>query len=527
MIARINDSPSLRKLFRNRLAVGAMAVVGLYLLVFVWILAMEAVAKVGDVTGAYDLRDRSVLGALLPDRTLERVGAANLPGFGLKSAPAARTEQTFFHLERIDNALDTIERTAGAPGERDAELVLAELALAEREVADLDPVALRALHTRAMIEFDSQTSLRVLRAKLLSTRVAARQAASFADRYAGRTGDDQAALLIEEVSLSLEEMGFQLEELIPQVPADSPLGGMNPQAFFDAAERLLDEPPPEPLYDDALVEAVQNAIAERLESIDREINAKLDDLEPVLLEMMPIPTGIDGVLYRVRLLLGTDRQGRSIFIRAVYSGKVAIQVGVIVSVFAVGFGSLIGAAAGFLGGFVDHAVIWLYSTFSSIPDLVLLIVLAFMFRGSDFERTLIPLYVAFALTYWIGPCRVTRGEALKLKQLDYVQAANSIGAGRGRILTRHILPNTAHLVFINLSLLFIAAIKGEVVLTFLGLGLKEGASWGIMVDQSQSEVVAGFFWQIGAATFFMFVLVLAFNVLTDAMQDAFDPKHVG
>jgi peptide/nickel transport system permease protein len=211
----------------------------------------------------------------------------------------------------------------------------------------------------------------------------------------------------------------------------------------------------------------------------------------------------------------------------VYSAKVAIQVGVIVSVFAVGFGSLIGAAAGYFGGWVDHAVIWLYSTLSSIPDLVLLVVLAFMFSGSSWERTLVPLYVAFALTYWIGPCRVTRGESLKLKQLDYVQAANALGAGRARILTRHIIPNTAHLVFINLSLLFIAAIKGEVVLTFLGLGLKEGASWGIMVDQSRAEVVSGFFWQIGAATFFMFVLVLAFNVLTDALQDAFDPKHVG
>ena len=108
-----------------------------------------------------------------------------------------------------------------------------------------------------------------------------------------------------------------------------------------------------------------------------------------------------------------------------------------------------------------------------------------------------------------------------------MQAAQALGASRWRILTRHIIPNTSHLMFINMSLLFIGAIKGEVVLTFLGLGLKNGASWGIMISQSKPEVVAGFFWQIGAATFFMFVLVLAFNVLTDALQDAFDPKHVG
>ena len=525
MIARINQSPSLRKLFRNRLAVGAMAVVAVYLVIFVWILAMEGVAKVGQWTGAYDLTERPVLGALLPERTLERVGAANLPGFGLKAAPADRTEQIYFHLERIGNALNSYERLE--PAQRDFDAHFAELDLAERRVADRDFEQLRSVHAEAVAEFESQSSLRRLRAKLLATRLAARQAEQFAQRYRDRAEDADEALLLEEISLSLEEVAFQLEELIPAVPEDSPLASLDPEDFFEQAEALLAETAPDPLYDDAMLRELKDAIAERLDGIDREIDDKLDDIEPYILRLMPIPDGVEGLLYRLRLLLGTDRQGRSIFIRAVYSGKIAIQVGVIVSVFAVGFGSLIGAAAGYIGGVVDHAVIWLYSTFSSIPELVLLIVLAFMFRGSELERTLIPLYAAFALTYWIGPCRVTRGEALKLKQLDFVQAANSIGAGKGRILTRHILPNTTHLIFINLSLLFIAAIKGEVVLTFLGLGLKEGASWGIMVDQSVPEVVAGFFWQIGAATFFMFVLVMAFNVLTDSLQDAFDPKHVG
>lgn len=525
MITRINESPSLRKLFHNRLAVGAMSVVALYLLVFVWILAMEGVAKVGQWTGAYDLTERPVLGALLPQRTLERVGAANLPGFGLDARPAVRTEQTYFYLELVGTTLAAIERQS--LGETEARAMLDDIGLGERRVADLDLSTLKQLHARAMSEFESQSSLRILRARLLATRLAARQAAEFAGRYQDRSEQDDASLLVEEVMLSLEEVAFQLEELRPHVPEGSPLAMLDPADYFGAAESLMEAPPPDPLYAPSLLDGLKAAIAERLDGIDREIDAKLDELDPLIMKLMPIPTGIDGFLYRLRVLLGTDRQGRSIFIRAVYSAKVAIQVGVIVSVFAVGFGSLLGAAAGYFGGVVDHAVIWLYSTFSSIPDLVLLIVLAFLFRGSDIERTLIPLYVAFAMTYWIGPCRVTRGETLKLKQLDFVQAANALGAGKSRILLRHILPNTAHLVFINLSLLFIAAIKGEVVLTYLGLGLKEGASWGIMVDQSQPEVVSGFFWQIGAATFFMFVLVLAFNVLTDALQDAFDPKHVG
>jgi peptide/nickel transport system permease protein len=140
---------------------------------------------------------------------------------------------------------------------------------------------------------------------------------------------------------------------------------------------------------------------------------------------------------------------------------------------------------------------------------------------------LIPVYTAFCLTFWIGPCRIIRGEVLKLRELEYVQAATAVGFGRMHILLKHILPNTAHLMFINFSLLFIGAIKAEVILSFLNLGVKNEPSWGVMIQQAKQEVISGFFWQIGAATLFMFILVLAFNVLSDALQDAFDPKHVG
>ena len=153
-------------------------------------------------------------------------------------------------------------------------------------------------------------------------------------------------------------------------------------------------------------------------------------------------------------------------------------------------------------------------------------ILAAMFLGSEFEGTLVPVYTAFCLTFWIGPCRVIRGEVLKLRELEYVQAATAVGFGRGRILLKHILPNTTHLMFINFSLLFIGAIKAEVILTFLGLGVKNEPSWGIMINQSKQEVVNDFFWQIGAATALMFGLVLAFNIFTDALQDALDPKHI-
>lgn len=223
--------------------------------------------------------------------------------------------------------------------------------------------------------------------------------------------------------------------------------------------------------------------------------------------------------------MGTDRQGRSIIIRGIYSIKVAIQIGVVTAFISVVIGSLLGAAAGYFGGKVDHIVIWLYSTVSSIPNLVLLVLLAYLFNGSPVDGTLIPVYVAFCATFWVGPCRVVRGETMKLKELEYIQAATTVGFSGIYILLRHILPNTAHLMLINFSLLLIGAIKSEVILSFLGLGVKSGASWGIMISDSKQEVINGFFWQIGTATTLMFVLVLAFNILSDALQDVFDPKH--
>ncbi|MEM7166155.1 MAG: ABC transporter permease subunit [Planctomycetota bacterium] len=136
-----------------------------------------------------------------------------------------------------------------------------------------------------------------------------------------------------------------------------------------------------------------------------------------------------------------------------------------------------------------------------------------------------PVYTAFCLTFWIGPCRVMRGETLKIKELEYVQAATSIGFGRMYIMMKHVIPNAAHLLFVNFSLVFVGAIKFEVILSFLNLGVKKGPSWGVMINHARPEVNNGFFWQIGTATFLMFGLVLAFNILTDALQDAFDPKH--
>jgi len=331
--------------------------------------------------------------------------------------------------------------------------------------------------------------------------------------------------LEEEPERRLEVAEFYLDRVAKALKRSNPaealadidLGGLRVASTDAAALKKQIDP----------AFAILDELAENDElNGDPKLLPAIEKLEVAARTLYAEPPGLAGLGHGFVMFLGTDRQGRSISLRAFYSIKVAVQVGFITALIAVFLGTLLGAAAAFYGSWVDHIVIWLYSTFSGIPYLVLLTVLVYMFAGTIFDGTLIPLYCAFSMTFWIGPCRVIRGEVLKLKELEYVQAARAAGFSRLYILVKHVVPNTVHLMFIYFSLLFIAAIKSEVILSFLGLGVKKGPSWGIMISQSRQEVINGFFWQIGTATFLMFGLVLAFNILTDALQDAFDPKHV-
>ena len=219
------------------------------------------------------------------------------------------------------------------------------------------------------------------------------------------------------------------------------------------------------------------------------------------------------------LWLGTDRQGRSIIIRAIYSTKIAIGVGLVAAISGATIGAILGGIAGYFGKTVDDAVVYLYSTVQSIPYLILLIALTYI-AGKGIEG----IWIAFAATFWVGPCRVVRGEVLKLREAEFVQSARAMGYGTWRILFRHIMPNTMHLVLVYSALIFISAIKFEVILSFLNLGVQGAPSWGIMINQARAELINGFYWQIGAATAAMFGLVLSFNIFADSLQDALDPK---
>jgi peptide/nickel transport system permease protein len=218
--------------------------------------------------------------------------------------------------------------------------------------------------------------------------------------------------------------------------------------------------------------------------------------------------------------LGTDRQGRDIFVRALLGTKVAFVVGTVTATLAVSIGATLGAIAGWFGGLTDRVIVALYSTVQSIPSILLLVALTYL-AG----RGLFGVYVAFVATFWVGPCRVIRGEVLKLRSAEHVTAARALGYGRWRVLFRHVLPATSHLLLVNFALLFVGAVKSEVIISYLGLGAQGEPSWGTMINQARAELINGFFWQIGAATLAMLGLVLAFNVFADALHDALDPRH--
>lgn len=221
-------------------------------------------------------------------------------------------------------------------------------------------------------------------------------------------------------------------------------------------------------------------------------------------------------------IFGTDIFGRSVFSKIIRGTQIAMSVGLVTSMIAIPIGVILGALAGYFGGWVDDFITWLYTTFSSIPNIMLLISITMILGKGIFA-----VYVALGATSWVTLCRLIRGEVMKHKNREYVQAAEAIGGGHMRKLFKHILPNVTHIVIINTSLQFQFAIKSEVLLSFLGLGVQGEPSWGVMIDDAKLELARGVWWQLAGATIAMFLIVLAFNLLGDALRDALDPKLKG
>lgn len=240
-------------------------------------------------------------------------------------------------------------------------------------------------------------------------------------------------------------------------------------------------------------------------------------------------------------LLGTDYLGRDVFIRAVFAAKTAVKVGIIASVIATFFGVFFGILAGYFGGTADDIVVWIYSTFAAMPSLLFILAFALLVskgflsesmknvfdsiaRTLRTEPGMLAVYLGIGLTGWVGLCRVVRGEAMRIRDMQYVQAAKTLGVGSFSIILRYVLPNLMHIVIIYFTMQFAFAIMTEVIVSYLGLGVQFEPSWGTMIADGQERLWRGIWWEVGAATAFMFVLVLALNILGDALRDALDPR---
>ena len=232
-----------------------------------------------------------------------------------------------------------------------------------------------------------------------------------------------------------------------------------------------------------------------------------------------VSDGYESPSLSITKLLGTDIFGRSVVYKILAGTKTAIILGFLVTAISVPIGIILGAISGYYGGIIDAGVVWLYTVVNSVPYILMVIALSYVLG-----KGLVAICVAMGLMGWVGLCRLLRGEFLKHRNLEYVLSASALGASDARIIFRHILPNTIHLAIIQASLRVLGAIKSEVILTFLGVGIQDGASWGTMISDATGELVQGIWWPFVGVVLAMFLIIYALNVVSDALRDALDPR---
>jgi peptide/nickel transport system permease protein len=247
---------------------------------------------------------------------------------------------------------------------------------------------------------------------------------------------------------------------------------------------------------------------------------KLFGLIPMKIHL--ITTDNDGRLY----LLGTDINGRDVFSRILFGGRISMTIGFLALFVLFPIGLLYGGISGYFGGIVDIIMMRFAEAVMSIPSFYLLIILASILPGgmTSIQRFML-IVIILALIGWAGFARVVRGMVLSVKNQKFVQAAKSIGASRLRIIVKHILPQTTSFVIVAMTLSVPSYILSESGLSFLGLGIQQpDASWGNMLKEAQEYTNIIYRPWLLTPGFLIFVAVLAFNVIGDTIRDVLDPK---
>lgn len=242
--------------------------------------------------------------------------------------------------------------------------------------------------------------------------------------------------------------------------------------------------------------------------------------------------------------LGTDKVGNDVLFTALKGVRTAIVIGAGTTLIIVPFAIFFGVVAGYYGGFIDDLVQYIYTTLASIPGVLLIVAFMLLFGTTGFQGGLITesqidfgvfifndrlfwLALILGITSWTDLCRLIRGETLKLRELEYVQASKAFGVASPGIIYRHIVPNLMHLVLITFVLQFSGLVLAEAILSYIGIGVgPQMGSWGNMINTARLELSRDpvVWWNLLAAFVFMFGLVLPANIFGDAVRDALDPR---
>lgn len=239
-------------------------------------------------------------------------------------------------------------------------------------------------------------------------------------------------------------------------------------------------------------------------------------------------------------VLGTDKVGEDVLYQSLKSVRTGLLIGTLTTLIMLPAALLLGILAGYFRGWVDDLIQYLYTTLNSIPGVLLIAAAVLMLdihmsnNPGNFQSLaeradvrLLFLCLILGITSWTGLCRLLRGETLKLRDMEYVQAALALGVSQSRILWRHILPNLMHLVLISIALDFSGLVLAEAVLSYINIGVDPSMnSWGNMINHARLELAREpvVWWSLTAAFLMMFTLVLAANLFADVVRDAFDPR---
>ncbi|MBP8120975.1 MAG: ABC transporter permease, partial [Burkholderiales bacterium] len=239
-------------------------------------------------------------------------------------------------------------------------------------------------------------------------------------------------------------------------------------------------------------------------------------------------------------VFGTDKVGQDVLYQILKSVRTGLIIGLVTTLVMLPMAVLLGIVAGYFRGWVDDVIQYVYTVLSSIPGVLLIAAAVLMMQvvidthpqwfSTSAERAdlrLLALCFILGITSWTGLCRLLRGETLKLRELEYIQAAQAFGVSNGRIIVRHILPNLMHIVIIALVMDFSGLVLAEAVLSYVGIGVDPSmTSFGTMINSARMELGREpvVWWSLAAAFTAMFILVLAANIFADAVRDAFDPR---